>query len=192
MPESAVEIARRLELRGQDSSPWIAILATEDAPEFALENFRTDVSSLLQKSARTFAIAETTFEQLTESLRNPDDDIAILIVDQLTPEQWSSFDLTRSAIERKGPIVLWGSANSVEGLTEYAPNVRSYLGSSVFPIGTDGGIMTEAEQTKRLQELSEHYGITNEDVVHRAESGTLSREPHFIEWLALLGRGDLV
>jgi hypothetical protein len=164
----------------------------EDAPEFALEHFRTDVSSLLQKPTRTFSLAETTFEQLTESLRNPNDDIAILVADHLTPEQWSSFDLMRSAIERKGPIVIWGSANSLQSLTEYAPNVRSYLGSSFFAIGTDGGIMTEAERTERLEELSEYYGITNEQVVHLAEAGTLSSEPHFIEWLALLGRGDLV
>jgi hypothetical protein len=192
MAESAIEIAQRMELRGPNSSLWIGVVPSDAALEFALDNFRTDVSSLLQKPTREFVLRETSFEVLTESLQDPSDDVVILIAGDLTAAEWSAFDLSRSALERPGPIVLWGSASSIQGLTQYAPNIRSYLGSSLLAVGRDGGIMTDAERLRRLQELRDHYHTTDDEVIHRAESRELDLEPLFIEWLVLLGRGDLV
>lgn len=51
--------------------------------------------------------------------------------------------------------------------------------------------MTEEEIAERLRQLREHYGLTDEDVLSQATQGTLSPEPEFVEWLILLGRGDL-
>jgi hypothetical protein len=190
--ESAIEIAQRIELRGSDSSSWIGVLPTEAAAESALENFRTDVSSLLQKPTRVFVLGDVSFEVLTESLHRPSDDVVILTAGHLGPAEWSAFDLSRSALERPGPIVFWGSGDSMQGLAQFAPNIRSYLGSSLLMIGSDGGLMTDAERSERLQQLRNHYGMGDDEVISRAESKKLDMEPLVIEWLILLGRGDLV
>jgi len=161
--------------------------------EKALNNLRTDLSSLLQKPTRVFNLQDHPFEQLGESLHQPGDDVVILAA-TVDPGSalWSSLDLIRSALERKGPIIFWLSADCVPSLSEHAPNIRSFIGGGIFAAGPDGGMMTEEDRQSRLQQLAEHYQLTNDEIVSRALSGTLPSEPHFIEWLVLLGRGDLV
>ncbi len=110
----------------------------------------------------------------------------------LTPEKWRLLDIMRSALERKGPAILWLASDDIANLANLAPNIRSLIGASIFVAGPDGGIMTETERQQRLKELSEHFGLTGEEVVRRAESRELPNEPEFVEWLVLLGRGDLV
>lgn len=188
-----VQIARRLEIRGADSSSWIAVLIPDQNSEIALNGLRADLSSLLQQETRIFSLRDATFEHLREQLHSPNDDIVILAaVIDLGSEGWSSVDLMRSALERCGPVVLWISPDAFAGLSEFAPNVRSFVGPSVFVAGPDGAIMSEQERTKRIAELVNHYGLTNEEIIRRAESRELPLDSPFVEWLVLLGRGDLV
>jgi|SRR5208282_1567948 len=186
-----VEIARRLDIRGPN--PWLAVLGPPTDSTVALDDLQTELRSFLQKPARVFPLETATFEELREALQQPGDDAVVLTAGaDLPPEKWSSLDVMRSALERVGPIVLWMVPNAVASLTELAPNIRSFIGSSIFMAAPDGGIMTEAERQTRLAELAQHYGLSNEEIVRRAESRELPPEPHFVEWLVLLGRGDLV
>ena len=98
----------------------------------------------------------------------------------------------RSALERRGPVILLLSPGTFAGLSEFAPNIRSFIGPSIFAASPEGGIMTEKERESRVSELALHYGTSNEEIVLKAESGELPPEPQFVEWLVLLGRGDLV
>jgi hypothetical protein len=52
--------------------------------------------------------------------------------------------------------------------------------------------MTSTERQERLADLESHFQISGSEVIAQAEAGTLPPEPHFVEWLVLLGRGDLV
>lgn len=191
--QSSVDIARRLEIRGTDARSWIVLLEPPDEPENALKNLQSDLSAILQQPTRVFNLSDTLFAQLSEELHKPEDDIVILVAGtDLDAARWSSLDLTRSALERSGPIVFWLSSVCMPSLSEHAPNIRSFVGGSIFLAGPDGGLMTEEDRQARLQQLSERYQLSDDQVLARAESGTLSSEPHFIEWLVLLGRGDLV
>lgn len=186
-----VGIARRLDIRGPN--PWLAVLGPSTGSAAALDELQTELRSFLQKPARVFPLETATFEELREALQQPGDDAVVLIGGpDLAPERWSSLDVMRSALERAGPIVLWMAPDAVASLTKFAPNIRSFIGSSIFVAAPDGGIMTEAERQERLKELEEYYRLTSEEIVHRAESKQLPPEPHFVEWLVLLGRGDLV
>jgi hypothetical protein len=98
----------------------------------------------------------------------------------------------RSALERTGPVVLWVAPDALARLTELAPNIRSFIGSSVFIAGPEPGIMTNNERETRLEELRQYYQISDQEIVRRAQAHELPPEPHFVEWLVLLGRGDLV
>lgn len=195
MPEFSTQplfdIARRLEIRGETG--WLAALAPVTDSTVALDQLQTELRSILQKAARVIHLEPSTFEELRDTLHQPDDDAVILSSGTgLTQEKWRSLDIMRSALERKGPVILWLATGDVANLTEHAPNIRSFVGASIFLAGPDGGIMTETERQERLKQLSEHFQLTDQEVVRRAEAGELSNEPEFVEWLVLLDRGDLV
>jgi hypothetical protein len=185
-----VEIARRLEIRGDTG--WLAVLALDTHSTSDLDQLQTELQSILQKPARVIQLEPSTFEELRDALRQPYDDAVILLGAGLTPDKWRSLDIMRSALERNGPVILWLSPGDVANLTEHAPNIHSFIGGSIFFAGPDGGIMTESERQERLAELSQHFLLTGEEVVRKAEGWELPLEPEFVEWLVLLGRGDLV
>ena len=185
------EIARRLEIRGETA--WLAVLSPVTDSTAALDQLQTELQSILQKPSRVIHLEPSTFEELREVLHQPDDDAVILSGGTgLTPQKWRSLDIMRSALERKGPVILWLASDDIANLANLAPNIRSLIGASIFVAGPDGGIMTETERQERLKELSEHFGFSGDEAVRKAEAGELPHEPEFVEWLVLLGRGDLV
>lgn len=185
------EIARRLEIRGENG--WLAVLSPATDSSAGLDQLQADLRSVLQKPTRAIQLQPSTFEELREAMHQPDDDAVILSSGtSLTQEKWRSLDIMRSALERKGPVILWLSPGDVANLTGYAPNIRSFIGASIFLAGPDGSIMTDAERQERLNDLSQHFGFTGDEAVRRAEAGESPHEPEFVEWLVLLGRGDLL
>lgn len=185
------QIARRLEIRG--GTGWLVVLNPAGDFTTDLNELQTELQSVLQKPVRVVELEPSTFEQLREALHDPDDDAVVLSGGPgLAPEKWRSLDIMRSAMERSGPVVLWLAPTDVANLANFAPNIRSLIGSEYFIAGPDGGIMTEAERQERLKELSEHFGFTDEVAVRKAEAGELPHDPEFVEWLVLLNRGDLV
>ena len=180
-----------MEIRGETG--WLAVLTLASDSAAALDELRTELESVLQKPARVVELQPSIFEELREALHQPDNDAVILSRGTgLTPEKWRSLDIMRSALERKGPVVLWLAPDDIANLADFAPNIRSFIGGSIFLAGPDGGIMTETERQQRLKDLSEHFGLTGEEVVRKAEARELPHEPEFVEWLVLLNRGDLV
>jgi hypothetical protein len=189
--QPSVEIARRLDIRGENA--WMAVLSPPVGTTLALEALQTELRSILQTSSRVLPLGVSTFEELRDALQQPSEDAVILSAGaNLTPEKWSSFDIMRSALERAGPVILWLDPHDVANLTEFAPNIRSFIGASIFMAAPDGGIMTDEERQRRLEELREHYQTSDDQIIRRAESRELPPEPEFVEWLVLLGRGDLV
>jgi hypothetical protein len=186
-----VEIARRLEVQGPHS--WLALVSSRGDPTITCDDLSTELDAFLQIPVRVVPLKGRSFESLREQLHQPEDDTVILFAGaDLEPSEWSSLDTMRSALERTGPVVLWIAADAVGRLTEHAPNIRSFIGSSMFLAGPEPGIMTDKERESRLEELRQHYQLSDQEIVHRAEAHELPPEPHFVEWLVLLGRGDLV
>lgn len=189
--EPLVEIGRRLEMRADHS--WLAILSSDSDAAAACDALIAELQALLQVHARVVPIKSVDFDGLREALHQPDNDAVILLAGgELSASDWLSLDLMRSALERPGPVVLWMVPEAVAQLADCAPNIRSFIGSSIFVAGPDGGIMTDEERERRLQDLREHYQTGDDEVIRRAKSKELPPEPEFVEWLVLLGRGDLV
>ena len=111
------EIARRLEIRGETG--WLAVLTPVTESTAALDQLQTELQSILQKPARVIQLEPSTFEELREALHQPDDDAVILSRGTgLTPEKWRSLDIMRSALERKGPVILWLASDDIANLAE--------------------------------------------------------------------------
>jgi hypothetical protein len=187
--EPAFEIGRRIEIR--ESYAWFVVLRPTE--EDAQANFVADLSAALDQPVRVVVSSGSSIEKLhgdlSESWADP---VLIADLDQADAERWSALDVNRSALSREGAVVLWLSAAGVANLCSYAPNIRSFVGGSIFNLGTDGGAMTEAERNRRIADMESHFAMTSAEVLKQAESGVLPTEPHFVEWLVLLGRGDLV
>lgn len=189
--EPLVEIARRLEIRAAHS--WIAVLNPHKNGPTDCDDLVAELHAFLQLPVRLVPLKPVSFDALREALHQPSDDAVILLAGaDLEPTDWSSLDLMRSALERDGPVVLWMASDAVGQLTDFAPNIRSFIGASVFIAGPQGGIMSEEERQSRLKELREHYQTSDDEVLRKAESKEPPPEPEFVEWLVLLGRGDLV
>ncbi|MCX6631356.1 MAG: hypothetical protein NTW28_27400 [Candidatus Solibacter sp.] len=188
LTEPAFEIGRRLDIRG--SSAWFVVLRPA---EDALEHFVTDLSAVLDQPVRVVRSSGSSFEKLRSDLRESSiDPVLITDLDEADAERWCALDVNRSAWLREGAVVLWLSAAGVTNLCSYAPNIRSIVGGSIFNLGTDGGAMTAAERDRQIADLEAHFEMKSAEVIRQAESGVLPTEPHFVEWLVLLGRGDLV
>jgi len=189
---SAGQIYARLQLRGGLSASWFAILSARGSSR-ALHRFCEDLSVLLGFTCRLINCKNSPIESLIERVQNPSVDAVMLAgLEEWQSAEWAALDLNRSRFERGGPLIFWLSERAVTQMFQHAPNVRSYLASSVFRLDADKAELDEAERLKRLGELYERFDLTDDEVVRRAEEGMLSVSPSFVEWLILLGRGDLV
>jgi hypothetical protein len=189
--EPAFEIGRRVDIRGPYA--WFVVLRPDVDAESALDAFVSEFSAFVGAPVRIIHGIERSFEDLRSNLNDPTNDpVVISDLDQAEANFWHALDINRSGLLREGPVILWLSSLGLTGLCEYAPNIRSFVGGSIVYLGIHGDVMTASERQQRISDLESHFQITSADVIRRAESGTLSTEPHFIEWLVLLDRGDLV
>jgi len=190
-PQPGHEIARRLELRG--SHAWAVVLKPPDTAVPALDAFEDELEVYLGGRVRTVDASQLSMADLREQLQSPPDDVIVLTgLDDFDEDSWTALDINRDGMERQGTLVLWLSSEGALGLCRHAPNLRSFIGGSIFHLGPDGGIMTEQERQRRLADLAAHYKLDNEQVIRLAEARTLPPDPEFVEWLVLLGRGDLL
>lgn len=192
MPEfssrPAFEIARRIELRGTNA--WLVVIAGGDWNPGELVR---EVRLVVDVPARSVSAMPFDLAALRNALRTPTDDVVVVTgLGQLTGDNWTVLDVNRSALERTGAVILSLSLATLGPLNAWAPNLRSFIGGSIFILTDDGSVMSDDERRLRLEELELAYGLTDEEVIRRASEKNLPAEPDFAEWLILLGRGDLV
>jgi hypothetical protein len=188
----AFEIARRLELRGKPSYSWIAVLGG-DASQKKIHEFAAEIRLVTEAETRILKAYPVDLESLKQHLNSPPEDTVILLgLDRAGEAEWASLDVNRSALERPGALIFWLSLDSIARLNSQAPNLRSFMGGTIFVLSAEGDLMTEEELNNRLASLRAQFSRTDSEVIRLAEEGKLPPEPDFAEWLVLLGRGDLL
>jgi hypothetical protein len=189
--EPAFEIGRRIEMRGPYA--WFVVLKPAVDVEAALGTFVSDFSAFLGEPVRIISGIAPTLGKLRSDLTDPTSDpVVISDLDQADANFWRALDINRSGLLRLGPVILWLSSVGLIGLCDHAPNIRSFVGGSIVYLSVHGDVMTASERQQRISDLESHFQISSAEVILRAESGTLPTEPHYVEWLVLLDRGDLV
>jgi hypothetical protein len=185
------DVAERLDLMGDAPRSWMVLVPTAQNEEIQWE-LTAELSAILERPVRVIPLS-VPIEELSHSLHEPSDDVAVLMGSRtIEPREWSAMDMDRNRLEREGPVILWLSADQVSQMSQYAPNIKSYVGGSIFRLTRDDSSIDETERQRRLEELSGHYGWTNQEVISRASADSLPPEPEIAEWLVLLGRGDLI
>jgi hypothetical protein len=189
--EPAFEIGRRVDVRGPYS--WFVVLKPASDVGAALDAFVAEFSAFLGEPVRIISGNVPAVEKLRSDLIDPPSDpVVISDLDQADADFWGALDINRSGLLREGPVILWLSSIGLTGLCEYAPNIRSFVGGSIVHLGIHGDVMTASERQERISDLESHFGIPSAEVIRRAEARTLPTEPHYVEWLVVLDRGDLV
>lgn len=106
---------------------------------------------------------------------------------------WHHLDVLRSRFERVGPLLFLMRSADGKSLNQFAPSFSSWMGVAAFELRL--GFQAQLgvrEREARLVALQEHFGISSEEMLRRAQGGQLPTDPEFSEWLILLGRSDLI
>jgi hypothetical protein len=187
------DIGRRIEIRGSDAYSWLVVLRSQ-APESAgPEDFAHELEAILFKPVRVASAQGLPLGEIRRRLEFPPDDVLILWgFESYTAHDWEALDIHRAALIRPGTVVLWLSPVALRDLCANAPNLRSFIGGSIFALSPTGDVMSGEERSERIRELEAHYDLKTAEVVELATARKLPPEPEFVEWLVLIGRGDLV
>jgi hypothetical protein len=192
---SAFELLERIGLRGEDAHSWIAIVVGSNQASEAVQEFATEIQSQSEDNTNVRIVSIKGFSprEIRDKVQSPGNDAVILLgFEEKDEDFWAGLDINRSALERSGSLFFWLSYSALSDLCRYAPNVRSYIGPSIFAFtGTKGALTDEARQ-QRLKELAEKFKMSDSEIIRRAEEKKIEPEPEFVEWLLLLRRGDLV
>ncbi len=184
---TAFEIVRIMDLQPNGQTGYCVVVPQRD--ESVLAALGQEIDTLDAGVFKLVDLSRLTAPQMIDELL----DLRATTVLLHGFESWSSdelkaLDLNRSKLET-GAFLLFAMDQATLGrFFEAAPNLRSYIGGNVFEIGGDPSEMTNEEVNARLVELRDHYRMTDEDVVAGVYAGTVRPEPHFAEWLILLGR----
>lgn len=190
MNESPFQVVLRLNERG--SGAWFAMVAV--SPDYAavLAELEQEVRAQLEVPLRILRAGNLSVSEVArEMTRDGNDWIAVVGLDDWAIDRWRTLDIDRNAWERNGPILLCLGPSAANALSANAPNIRSYIGSFHAVAPGDSG-MSQGEVEHRLNELRTFYAFSDEAVIAMAKAGELPPGAHFVEWLILLDRGDLV
>jgi hypothetical protein len=189
LPEFALRAVSRA-VKGD----WLALVVPERTSETAAARLLSELRSLGKIHVASEVLSHpANARDLQERLAHERKHVAVVIASvQFSSEEWAHLDLLRSRLGRSGPTILILSRDSVEVMAESAPNILSWIGGSIWEADLDSDELSEAKRQGRLSDLRAWSRITDQELIRRAESGELGREPEFVEWLALLGRSDLV
>jgi len=143
-------------------------------------------------SLRVIDVKNETVRGLVEQLRLIQDAVVLMYgFDAWKEELFASLDVNRSRLETGSFLVFKVDLKTAGRFLDSAPNIRSFLGSNIFVAAPDRQAMSSEEIADRLAQLRGYYGLSDEEVIERATNRELPAEPHFIEWLVLLGRSEL-
>lgn len=187
------DLVRGIALLGAESFHWGVLIRPDTGTENDLDPLLEELQTQLGVPLRVIEAAGRSVENLLQMLRDPPDDVVLVKgLDLWSEGEFKSLDVMRSALGRPGVVLLWMRLSGLVRLFQRAPNLRSWIGGNVSRVDEDRGFMTSEERRVRLETLSQHFGLTDEEVVARAEKKSLPPDPEFVEWLILLGRADLV
>lgn len=189
LEQPAFEIGLRVEIRGGNT--WLVVLGPDRTYD-SIAGFVADLSASLGRTVRV-VMRTGSMDELLAALKGPaDDPVLIADLDGVDAEAWSVLDVNRSGLAREGAVILWLSSYGLANLSRFAPNLRSFVGGSIFPLSSDGSTLTPEERASRIAELEDHFRMTSEQAIEQAVTGTQPPDPLFVEWLVLMDRGDLV
>jgi hypothetical protein len=190
---SAVGLAELADRAHMEPGGWSVGLVEESQIGATTRDLEEELTVLLDAegsgSVRTFSGRDP--ELLIEELAGLGaEDIVLLPLPAamvLTVSRALDYGRTRLVGGPRGVILT--SEAGLRELAAEAPNFWSWVSSRVWIVEPLAG---QLDSEARLSSLRHGTGLSDAEVLQRAEAGTLAPDPVFAEWLVLLGRGDLL
>jgi hypothetical protein len=191
-PAGVAEVALRLMARRGGGGGWTTLLLrpTDDAVA-AAEELAQEMEALGGVGVERIESAADALA-LIARLAVSERPAVVVGLDEWPASEWGHLDLLRSRLARAERTALVVSEATYERILRDAPNLESWLGASVWTYQADAALLTEEESARRLAALQAWSGLSDEEVIARAQARTLPADPEFAEWLVLLHRGDLL
>jgi hypothetical protein len=190
-PMAAAEAALRLMARRGRGDWMVFVVAPSDDARGAAEELAQEMESVGDQPVQRVRGAQDT-PDLVSRLAPTQGPVVVSALDDWPPSEWARLDRVRSRLAREERTAIVVSAATFERIMQEAPNFSSWLGASVAMYRPHAAELSEEERGRRLSALRTWSGLSDEEVLARAERGTLPAEPEFAEWLVLLDHGDLL
>ena len=186
------EIARLIDLRQPGQSGFCILVAP--SPDNTIDSeLQEELEVQTSSSLTRIDVGDMNVASLIERLHSaPHPTVMISGLESWGNDQLVSLDVNRSQLETGKFVIFKMETHTAARLLDLAPNLRSYVGASVFARAPDRSTMSHEEISNRLAQLRSACQMSDEDVVNQAENGSLPADPQFAEWLFLLGRSELV
>lgn len=186
------ELADRVRL---EPDGWFVVVAVDESQiDSTAHDLAEELTYLLEEEGvgtlHVFAErpVEPTLVEEIAGLR-PDDVALLPLTADVVDSVSGALDYGRIRLVGGPRGVLVTSEAGVRILAAKAPNFWSWVGPRVWSIDPRAGHL---DSDARLASLRQGTGLTDAEVIERAEAGTLEPDPVFSEWLVLLGKGDLL
>lgn len=184
------EIAGDIELV---SGSWSAVVSDPERLDEIRDELRDELEFAFEGSdgAVTVLDASEGGDAIVRHLmeRGPSDVVLVFDNEALDVAARQRLDSARTAFEGGPRVVLVMSEPALVALARDAPHLWSWVGPRVFSVDPRSG---KLDVQARLASLRAGTGLTDEEVVRRAQAGQLPADPVYAEWLLLLDRGDLI
>jgi hypothetical protein len=182
---------------------WSVLVIDNDDIVEALEELTDGIEVFIERSVESINVEEKKDSFNTKNKNNPRDideifnpDIDYFLLwdfDKWTDAQWRKLDYLRSRLnneKRCGLLIM--SEQAAEKMIANAPNFSSWIDGKIFNLVLGAEMLTPEECESRLVALRDWTGLSDHEVIKKAESHQLPYDPEYSEWLILLGRGDLI
>ena len=153
---------------------WLVLVVPETQVSQIASRVASEVSSLGDYSVEDIRNPKNVVE-LANVIHSFNRGKVIIIsgIDTFSDEAWRHADLLRSRLIYEGAIVLIMSTASVQNLACNAPNLVSWMGGSIWEVDLASEYLSADEKDARLHVLHDWSGLTDAEVLRRAEEGTL-------------------
>jgi hypothetical protein len=177
-----------------EAGGWSVVVAPEPRIAATTEELKEELAFLLEQegvgSVRVFSerlSGPALIEEL--ALLGPEDVALLPLPADVQTSVSRSLDYGRGRLVGRPRGVILTSEAGVRVLAMEAPNFWSWVGPRVWHLDPLAGHL---DPEARLASLRQWTGLSDAEVIERAEAGTLQADPVFAEWLVLLGKGDLL
>jgi hypothetical protein len=181
----AFRLANAAEVNG-----WLALIIDEEQRETA-HKLAGEIAALTDESPPVVSAPDAVAMEL--AAREHPADVLLLELTQAFGEQaWREADAQRSRLYRQGSTALIMTIVDLARMESLAPNFASWLAGNVWKLHQVPSPIDARMRERRLEALRQWAGLSDEEVVAKAEQRTLPGDPPYAEWLLLLGREDLL
>jgi hypothetical protein len=184
------EIASDIELV---SGSWSAVVCDRERLDEIRDELRDEIEFAFESSGSTVTPLDASegADAIVRHLgqRRPNDVVLVFNTEALDAAARQKLDSARTLFEGGPRVVFVMSEPALAALARDAPHLWSWVGARVFSVDPKSGRL---DVQARLASLREGTGLTDDEVVRRAQAGELPADPVYAEWLLLLDRGDLI